>query len=57
MSASIESLGVSVTGKVTRRYDDRKDRTTVVVSEQQAREMYDALGPVLAFFEQQQKLD
>jgi hypothetical protein len=54
MSASIESLGVSVSGKVTRRYDDRKDRTTLVVSEEQAREMAAALAPVLKFFDEEE---
>jgi hypothetical protein len=53
MAASIEALGVSVSGKVTRRYDDSEERTTLVVTEDQAKEMYDALGPVLAFFEKQ----
>jgi hypothetical protein len=54
MSASIESLGVSVNGKVTRRYDDKQDRTTLVVSEEQAREMAAALAPVLKFFDEQE---
>jgi hypothetical protein len=53
MAASIEAIGVSVTGKVTRRYDDAKDLTTIVMGEEQAQEMYDALGPVLEFFSQQ----
>lgn len=52
MAASIESLGVSVQGKVTRRYDDAKERTTLIVNESQAKEMFDALGPVLEFFAQ-----
>lgn len=54
MAANIESLGVSVRGKVTRRYDDATDRTTLVIDQEQAEEMHSALGPVLEFFTQQQ---
>lgn len=52
MTASIEVLGISVGGKVVRRYDDANDRTTVAVTQAQARELYDALGPVIKFFDE-----
>lgn len=53
MSATIESLGVSVVGQVVRRYDRTGDRTTFVLDQDQARELFDALAPVLDFFDRQ----
>jgi hypothetical protein len=53
MSATVESLGVSVQGQVVRRHDRANDRTTLVLNQGQARELFDALAPVLSFFDQQ----
>lgn len=53
MSATIESLGVSVAGQVVRRFDRTDDRTTFVLDQNQARELFDALAPVLDFFDRQ----
>jgi hypothetical protein len=51
MGATIEQLGVSVPGQIVRRHDKDADRTTISLNAAQARELYDALGPVLAFFD------
>lgn len=51
MSVSIESLGVSVSGPITRRYDQATNRTGLTLTQAQAQELYDALGPVLKFFD------
>jgi len=53
MSASIEALAVSVKGSITRRSNG--DRTTLVLTEDQAKELHQALGPVLQFFANQEK--
>lgn len=51
MSATIQSLGVSVEGQVVRKFDGHT--TTLVLDQAQARELYDALAPVLDFFDKQ----
>jgi len=53
MSATIETLGISVQGQVVRRHDRAADRTTFVLDQGQARELFDALAPVLEFFDKQ----
>lgn len=53
MAVNIESLGVSVSGQVVRRHDRTGDRTTLVLDQNQARELFDALAPVLDFFDKQ----
>jgi hypothetical protein len=52
---AIEQLGISVQGQVIRRYDKETGRTTLSVTEEQAWELYNALGPVVRFFQQQQQ--
>lgn len=51
MAIVIEQLGVSVEGQVTRRYDKQKDRTTISFTEEQVREVYEALGEAVEFFD------
>ena len=51
MAVVIEALGVSVKGQVVRRHED--NRTTLTLTQEQAQEMYDGLGPVLEFFKSQ----
>lgn len=53
MSATIETLGVSIAGGVVRKFDRVGNRTTFVLDQAQARELYDALAPVLEFFDKQ----
>lgn len=50
---TIEQLGISFDGEIVRRHDKQTDRTTISVTEEQARQMYGALGPVLEFFDSQ----
>jgi hypothetical protein len=49
----IEQLGVSFDGEIVRRHNKETDRTTISLTEDQAREVYAALGPVLEFFDSQ----
>ena len=50
-NVKIETLGVTVRGRVTRSFDGVD--TTLVINEEQARQLHGALGSVVQFFEQQ----
>lgn len=49
MGIKIETLGVVVTGAVTRKFDGQN--TTLTLTGEQAKALYDSLGPVLAFLD------
>jgi hypothetical protein len=49
MGVKIDSLGIVVKGAVTRKFNGSE--TTLTVTAEQARELYDALGTVVQFFE------
>lgn len=51
MGLKITTLGIEVTGKVIRNHDDDTGKTTLVVSEAQVRELYEACGLALDFFD------
>lgn len=46
----IGSFGLVVPGKVTRKYVDADDTTTLTITGGQAKAMYEALGTVVEFF-------
>jgi hypothetical protein len=56
MTVKITQMALEVSGQVTRKYDADEAKTTLVLTEAQAREAYEALGTVLSFFTQQRRL-
>jgi len=55
MAVEIKTLGVTVPGNVVRKFNGTE--TTLVIGAEQARVLYEALGTVVQFFEQQKKRD
>ena len=49
MSVKIESLGVVVPGQVVRKFDGTD--TTLTITAEQAKSLYDSLGLVVKFFD------
>lgn len=50
MTVKITELGVTVPGKVTRKYDQGADRTTLTLNERQVRDFHESLTQALDFF-------
>lgn len=55
MSVKITELGVVVPGKITRKFDQGANRTTLTLTEGQAREIAQSLELALGFFDAQGK--
>lgn len=49
-SVLIGSFGLVIPGQVVRKYDTADDTTTVTITGDQAKAMYEALGTVVQFF-------
>jgi hypothetical protein len=56
MGVKITEVGIEFAGAVTRKYDKVSDMTTLVVSESQARDIYDSLKTVVGLFDSQNLL-
>lgn len=53
MGLKITTLGIEVTGRITKTYDEGANKSSLVVNQAQARELYDTLGVALDFFDAQ----
>lgn len=53
MGIQITELGVSVPGKVVRKYSDEADETTLTLTNEQARDLRHSLDTAVAFFDAQ----
>jgi hypothetical protein len=51
MALSITELGVTVYGQITRKFDKGANKTTLLLSEGQVRELYRSLGQAMDFFD------
>lgn len=53
MTIRITELGVVIPGKVTRKYDEGANTTTLTLSESQVRDAAGSLGLAVSFFDSQ----
>lgn len=53
MGLKITTLGIEVTGRITKTFDEGANKSNLVVNEAQARELYDTLGTAIDFFDAQ----
>lgn len=57
MGLKITQLGIEVTGRLVKTYDVATDRTTLVLNDEQTREIHQASDLAVAFFADQSGAD